>query len=147
FENVITESDKRALKSAGFEILQYLPDDAYIVSGNISNAVQFKNRQQNVYEIAPYLPEWKLSSELTTLSVLDNDNRAMLNLRLLPKANLSEVVAAVEKTGATVLLSQNRYIAVETAKLNALAIANIEGIEFIQVQPEITTFDMDIGEA
>ncbi len=147
FENVITQADRKELESAGFEVLQYLPDDAYIVSGTISKAIQFKNRKQNVYEIAPYLPEWKLSSELMTMSVLDNDNRVILNLRLLPKADLNEVVAEVQKTGANVLVSENRYIAVESSKLNALNLANIEGIEFIQVQPEIKTFELDIGEA
>lgn len=145
FEDVITQQDQKDLKARGFEVLQYLPDDAYIVTGSYANAVDFKNRNSRVYEIAPYASEWKLSEELQSLSIFDNEVPVILNVRLLPKVDASKVQAQVAKIdGVTVLVSENRYMAVQAAKLKALEIANIEGVEFIQVQPEIKTFDMEI---
>ncbi len=145
FENVITQQDQKDLKAQGFEVLQYLPDDAYIVTGSYSKAVEFKNRNSRVYEIAPYASEWKLSEELQSMSIFDGEGKVVLNLRLLPKADLAQVQARIAKIDSVnVLVASNRYIAVEATKLKALEIANVDGVEFIQVQPEIKTFDMDV---
>jgi serine protease AprX len=147
FENAITDQDRKDLETNGFEILQYLPDDAYIVSGQFSKAVQLKNRNSKVYEVAPYMSEWKLSSELQSMSIFDNENKVILNVRLLPKANLSEVLAQVAKiSDVKVLASSARFLALDATKLKALEISNIEGVEYLQVQPEIKTFDMDVND-
>lgn len=147
FENVITEQDRKELKANGFEILQYLPDDAYIVSGNFANAQDLKNRNSRVYAVAPYASEWKLSSELQSMSVFDNESKVVLNVRLLPKADLKAVTSELSKLNdVSVLASSSRFIALRSSKLKSLEIANIEGVEFIQVQPEITTFDMDVSD-
>lgn len=146
YENVITEQDRKELKQNGFEILQYLPDDAYIVSGNFAKAMDLKNRNSRVYAVAPYVSEWKLSEELQSMSIFDSEGRVILNLRLLPKADVNAVKTQIEKLNVKVLASSARYIAVEAAKLKSLELSNIEGVEFIQVQPEITTFDMDVSE-
>lgn len=145
FENKITLQDQKDLKASGFEVLQYLPDDAYIVSGSLHKAIQFKNSNSRVYEVAPYAAEWKLSEELQTLSVFDGENNTLLTVRLLPKANSKEISVKLEKLGVKVLVAGQRYLAVEASKLKSLEIANIEGIEFIHVQPEIKTMDMDVS--
>ncbi len=146
FENAITEQDQKDLKANGFEILQYLPDDAYIVSGNFSNALQLKNTNSKIYEVAPYVSEWKLSSELTSMSVFDNESNTILNVRLLPNTDVKALSAKIEKLGLKVLVTGQRYIAVQATKLRSLDIANIEGVEFIQVQPELKTLDMDVSD-
>lgn len=146
FENAITQQDQKDLKANGFKILQYLPDDAYIVSGNFSNALQFKNTNSRVYEVAPYVSEWKLSEELTALSVFDNESNTVLNVRLLPNVDSKAIASQIEKLGLKVLVAGQRYIAVKATKVRALDISNLEGVEFIQVQPELKTFDMDVSD-
>lgn len=147
FENKITVEDRNELQANGFEILQYLPEDAYIVKGSFEKAVQLKNRNSRVYEVAPYMSEWKLSEELQTMSVFDNESKVILNVRLLPKANLASVLAQVAKINdVRVVTSSDRYMAVEATKSKALELSSVEGVEFLQVQPEIQTFDMKIDD-
>lgn len=140
FKTAVTEQVKKELNDLGFSVLQYLPDDALIVRGSLKAAAKLLKTRNDIYEVAPYLANWKLSQDFSSLSVFDQQYEVVIQVRLLPRSDAKIVSEKMKTLGLVVLSAEGREIILKAPRLKALDISNLDGIEFIQVLPEISTF-------
>jgi subtilisin family serine protease len=141
FARKVTQAERDGLERQGFEILRYLPDDAYIVRGRPSRAVLLKGQTLGVRAIAAFAPAWKQSSELSAL----RDPQARVTvlvtvfdaLEVAPTEAALERIAGVKPSGAS-----GRRIAAQVPASAIDEIAALEGVEWIQEYPIFETFVM-----
>lgn len=60
FANSISAQDELALKELNFEILRYIPDNAYLVRGEIEQITKVQNKILNFIDYAPYQPQIRI---------------------------------------------------------------------------------------
>jgi len=143
--NKVTEAAKNKLASQGIELLQYLPDDAFIARGDYQKAMALTSQDSNIYAVHPYQADWKLDEEFFTMSVLDQNNDQILNIRTLPKTSIDKVAQQFSQIPQVRILSaEGRTLIVKTNKLRALELSKVDGVEFIETQPQIEFFDFKI---
>ncbi len=141
FGQKITETAKAALEHQGFEILQYLPDDALVVRGVATRAPLLKGLSVGVRAISNFRTEWKISSELSQLT--NPQTQVAVLVTTFDAAEGSTARAALERiSGVIVNGVSGRRIAAHVPAQTIDAIAAIEGVEWIQEYPMFETFVM-----
>ncbi len=142
YKNTVTELDKQALRSQGFKVLGYLPDDALVISGNFSKLNQIANSNQKIHAVTPYLPEFKISQEVSSFTVAADQPElwvvSAFNNELLP-----EIVKAVRLNSQVQFVSSDaRSVFVIALKRNLKELASIAGVEHVQSSPRFETMHM-----
>ncbi len=142
FKNTIQPSDQEILKSKGIEIVRYIPDDAYLVKAKTSDILILTATSKSLYDVTPFLPTWKLSPEFGRLSVFDQSQNEVINVRLLPGTDLDKIKIALGQIPSLEIISFTAYeLVVKAPRAAAFDLSAIEGAEWIQLQPKLETFD------
>jgi serine protease AprX len=139
FGRAIREADHAALKSAGIEAVRYLPDDALLVRATAEQAGVAKAAVSGVTAVVPYEASWKVALEtigadeplLVTLARSDEASRVEPAIRHIP--------------GVTLVGRSDTDLVVSARPESVSALSAIEGIEWIDRLPALTTFALPMA--
>jgi len=145
----MTEAVIETLRSMQIEYITYLPYDGALLKMNIATYKQLKIKD-NVAFIAPYLPEERLSKDLSkVLETVAEDKIIPLNLLIFKNEKIAKVISDIEILGGKLLFSNEteRYfklgISLEAIKVQALseleAIARISTIDIPELNNDRAT--------
>ncbi len=143
FGHAIGMTEIRALEAAGLQIQSYLPDDAFLVSGSVSQVELVRATVPSVNAASVYLPEWRLSPNLFDRAVA---KRSMNLLVTLGKGEVPAQVASVLRSLPGVLqVNEGSEDLVVRAKPAALTvISQIEGVTWVEPLPALITWDFPV---
>ena len=142
YKNAVIEADKQALRSQGFKVLGYLPEDALVVTGDFARLNQIANTNARIHAVAPYLPEFKISSEVSSFTVAA-DRPELWMISAFNQEILPNVVKALRSNSQIQFVSsdaRSAYVMATKAELKSLA--SIAGVEHIQASPRFETLHM-----
>lgn len=94
FKGPVTEDDKKSLTAAGAEIIDYVPDFAFIIKLRHRDAAALK-RLAGVEWVGPYRSDYKLNETLA-----DPKRQAQFTVKLFPGANPDAVIGRAKMLGA-----------------------------------------------
>ena len=141
------EADKQALRSQGFKVLGYLPEDALVVTGDFAKLNQIANSNMRINAVAPYLPEFKISSEVSSFTVAA-DRPELWMISAFNQEILPNVVKALRSNSQIQFVSSDaRSAYVMSSKAQLKALASIAGVEHIQASPRFETLHMNTFDA
>ncbi|QDK45904.1 serine protease [Bdellovibrio sp. ZAP7] len=145
FSNKITAKDRSALQ-ARFEVFGYLPDDALVVRGTLSDLNSFRQSHPGVYAIVKYQAQYKISNDIAPVSVFNKDQSQSLLIQLFKASDAKAVVASLKKMNASLQVVNGKSIVALVARGQIYNIANLTGVEHVQNTPEITTMDFPLDQ-
>lgn len=146
WKKAVTESEKDAVKQLGFSFLGYIPDDAFIVKGNLNLANQAKNLSF-VNAVLPYEAGYKMEPELTSNGVFSLSDRAMVSIQTTSDVDFKALKAhfnTLQSMGNNIYVGESsiakmwdlaqradviwieRYIPVQSMDMNLMESAPIE---------------------
>lgn len=140
FKNHIKENDKAVLRSLGFQIHSYLPEDALVVRG--SNQMLQKlnlSSQVEVQAILPFSAEMKISPMFGSLSALTAPTRQTMIISLFDVNDSARVQKTIQAVDKDILIQRvsGATIVINTTRANLNQIAAITGVENIQPLVEV----------
>ena len=89
FKNSVKESDKKEFIALGAKIFRYIPDDALIVRANKSSLDQYQAKSGKITGIVPFRAEWKMATNLPTISVFSIGHREHILLTTFDASELT----------------------------------------------------------
>lgn len=142
YQNTVTEADKSQLRSLGYEILGYLPDDAVVVRGTMNQVEKDIKAITGVNAVVPYSPEFKISSSVTSLTTgpVGDETWVVTGFN---KVNFLTVANQIRQQ-FKVLAVDSRSLVLRAPRNQLLKIASVPGVEHVQEYPDFQTFYMDI---
>lgn len=151
FNKTITAEIQNKLELSGMKIIQYLPDDAYIVHSDATTVGLAKARISDVVAVTPFLPEWKISPEFNRNISKKNTPFNKVE-RLLVSAFDERSSRQIEhelsiRTGARITRTGQRDFVIETSLNQLPQIAELDGVEWIEKMPIYTSFDFVADES
>lgn len=145
FDGAVGETQKGYLREMGFEVLGYLPDDAYVVRGAPSSVPALMNLK-GVRAVVAYLPEYKLSSGLPAGSAFVADKPERLVVQAFRDQDAETVVAGLYGLGNVhVFATSGRTLHVIAPIGQRLRIAGLAGVEHVQADPGFHPLVIDLG--
>jgi serine protease AprX len=150
FKNPVTETEKAELKAVGAQVFRYLPDDALIVSGNITALQNYASGNDKVNAIVPYRADWKMSPTLPTISVFSRGHQAAILITLFNSPSVDQtrksVVSSIQKIDpqAQILGEEGRSISVMMDLSQVPSVAALSGIEFVEQVQKYSTLEIQL---
>lgn len=142
FKNVIQFHDQKSLKQNGITIVRYIPEDAYVVQANYGQILKFIATSKALYDVTPFQSVWKLSTEYTRLSIFDSEHDSLMNVRLFPHADVEKIKSNLMEIPHLEIVSLvGEELIVKARRANVVDLSLLEGVEWIQEQPRLETFD------
>jgi subtilisin-like proprotein convertase family protein len=126
-DGVINQAFRDRLKSAGLNIVSYIPNNAYLVTGTAAQVAPFGS------SAIPFEPYYKIKSALMPLA-LAGYKASAVNVAVFP-GSLSQTTAALTNLGVTIGTQSPSPFGTELALQNVAdlaAVANLSGIEIIE---------------
>jgi serine protease AprX len=138
---------KTELTGKGISLNSYLPDDAFIAQIKSPEAWLALNGFPFVRAIVPYETEFRISSELKKLEASAAATVKIL-VRLTDSQELLPFVKVTQDRGISTVIHQitGRMVLLETLPKNIQGLADIEGVEWIEMYTPIDTMEFDIYE-
>lgn len=142
FANAITESDKKALRSAGFEIFGYLPEDALVVRGTLAKITAFKNKHKEVHAVVSYDPAYKASTHFQPASIFNKSSLERVLIKTFKSSESEMIATKMEALSPQVIVevADGKSIVAFVPRGLVYAVAALTGVEHIQPMPEIQSF-------
>jgi serine protease AprX len=142
FKNAISPADENQLREIGFQILRYVPEDAYIVKGTSALIEKAKNQIQTINDFIPYVANFRMSSGLQVRSVFNRDVVQSVVLHLFPGVNANELAEQLVAKGVQVNEVSDGTIHIQATNNSLPRIASIEGVEWVskKSQMELKSF-------
>jgi len=140
----LDESLRVSLTAKGFEVLRYLPEDAWVLTGPARlNAVD--GSELGARALMPLSPEWKISPELMEASVSQASKQWLLVSAFKPEW-ISLVLRELRSIpGVAVLRFEGSEIAISAPLSQLEAIASIDQVEWIQELPVFVSLDYSMA--
>ncbi|MCB0413241.1 MAG: S8 family serine peptidase [Bdellovibrionales bacterium] len=134
---------KEKLALSGVQFISYVPDDAYIIK---ANPVVIQRLQSNplVQAIMPYLPQFKLSPSVGSISVFNQNYIQRVAIRCFSNEGCHKLLDLL-KPEMESKSSQSMLVATLTNK-EILEFANQSEVEWIEPVKEIHSMVMDFAE-
>lgn len=145
FSNKITAKDRSALQ-ARFEVFGYLPDDALVVRGTLADLNSFRQSHPGVYAVVKYQAQYKISSDITPVSVFNKDQTQSILIQLFKASDSKQVVAALKNMKADLQVVSGKSIVALVPRAQIYNIAGLTGVEHVQATPEIQTMDFPLDQ-
>lgn len=140
FSSSVTEKNRQDLLKLQTEIFGYLPDDAYVVRMNSDQLAKAK-AISGLYSIIPYHPQFKLNKNIGSLSVFNAQQAHIFIARVFKSSEVEQIAQSMEKRGAIVQLASDKSILFSAPQAIILQLANITGVEHIQLQPKFESMN------
>lgn len=146
FQGPITAQDRQYLRSQGFKILSYIPDDALVVMGDASKLRSGLRSQESIRAVDLFAAEWKISSNFEPLSVFNKSTRVRTHIRLAQADLLPSVEQQLRaEKSVTIRKAEDRVIIADIPHSQIRSVAQIGGVEWIEPLATIETQMMDLG--
>ena len=141
FGRAVTEADKSSLTSRGFEILRYLPDDAFVVRGSLSGISAIRSLWSgDIGRMSAMKPEWKIDPALAAADSATVD----LWVSAWDEKSGADLIVLVRGTpGARILSSGKREVAVRAPASAITQWSKSDAVEWIQELPVVVPFILD----
>lgn len=107
FGGIATDEWLESLRDVGAEVLQYVPHQAFFVYADSETISKIANHSR-VRWVGRYLPEQKLSPELRSFMENLKGEKAVFDVAVFARANLSEARSRIESTTAGKVLVESR---------------------------------------
>ena len=142
FKEKILAEDRRNLETLGARILRYLPDDAFVVRATALQMQTIVKSSVRIRTTLPYISQWKLSPDFAVSSVFTADNSVNVLVRLFPGESAQDLQNQIQAINGVKVNFASGDVLVLNATFKQLAdIAKFDGIEWIQEQPKMESFD------
>lgn len=147
FKTIIGEAEIASLRNQGAEILQYIPDKAFIVRSDFENIDKLSSLP-NVNWIGRFDPELRADSKLLSWSLLNQNQKEKIVVSFFNSKNQAETKSNIIQAAGTLILDGKSAIVVETSRNLIPAIANIEGVEWVEkfTPMQTTEIQMEPGD-
>jgi serine protease AprX len=144
YNGLLGEAQKRALRQKGFQVLRYVPDDAFLVKAP-APSIEAPKVGGDVRTVVAFKPELRMNSEALAGSVFTADRLERLHIRALPGEDYTALENIIGALPGTKVIDADRggYI-VDTPLKNAAVISGLEGIEWVDRYhpPQKKVFDV-----
>lgn len=146
FQGPITEADRKDLRTAGFKILSYIPDDALVVYGDAIRLKGFLKASASVRAAQLFEPKWKQSDLFEPMSVFNTNRRVRVHIRLAKEEFAPSVRRSLSKLKDTeTRMASGKVFVVDVLRSDIDAVSAFVGVEWIEPLPVIESMMMDIG--
>ncbi|MBN8727033.1 MAG: S8 family serine peptidase [Xanthomonadales bacterium] len=140
FTGPIRSDWQEALRRRGIEIVDYVPDFAYIVRAT-NAAMAAVGTIDAVRWSGPYLPAWRLSQRLAEAAVRGGADEGRFLVRGFAGESARDLAAALQASGARVIghgedSGGGVILEVEAAASALLGMASVAGVAWIERRPE-----------
>lgn len=128
------------LIKADFKIMQYIPDDGYIVKGDVSKIKDSKN----IHQIIPYDGHLKVSLDFSPTSVFNSQKVNLVLVQAFQEDDMDQILNEARSYGKLVDHS-GRYFAMQIEQSKISNLSDIDGVQWIQPYPQIQLSYLDLG--
>lgn len=132
FRSVVKTQDQEMLKAQGFEILRYVPNDAYIVRASSDAAVESLAGASNVSTVIPYIARFKVNAAALEFSVFNRNKIEKIHVRAfegLDHDKIESELTAID--GVKVMDRDGGAFIVNAPMAQIQAISLIDGLEWV----------------
>ncbi len=129
FKNMATEELKKELNASGIEILQYIPDDAFIVFGELGT-IEELSAGPEIEKVVPFVPSWKIGSGFGPMSVFNRSESIPIVLKTFHTDELDRLVESIPTHSLE--YASGHYLVANVSHEQVLQLANAEGVHWIQ---------------
>lgn len=146
FKGSIRSEDKNAIESSGAQVLSYLPENAFLVRGTVSQISKLENLS-SVEKVMPFKANYKISREFGQISIF-NSNRFERVLISVYQAKEAQAVAdRIEQLSdfAVIEKVEGRFLIALLPVRDFLKVANYSGIEHLAPYNQMETMDMKLS--
>lgn len=98
WKSAVHESEKTALRALGLEIVTYVPDDAFLVKGDLASANQAQSLEF-VRTVVPFEAGYKMEPELSRAGIFSFGDRAQVSVQLVAGATVPAALASFRDLG------------------------------------------------
>lgn len=145
FYKLPNQKAHQIIKDAGIELLEYVPNKAYIASIPVEFDVK-KFADLNVRSVMPIVPDLKVEMALKNSNLPEwalERNEILLMLKYYKNLNHDDVLRYCEKDGIKVLLENgvNNFLKIRVPKDKIQQIAALPYVAFLEAIPEPSTPD------
>jgi len=145
FKNTITQADKNRLAAAGFEVIRYVPDDAYLVKavGGPEGFTGLKGLS-GLRTIVDYAPDFKVSP---LFGVIDTVNGHVPEKVLIKTFNedATRTVQRFLDGKATVKFASGKTVGAVLPLQVAKQLSEIEGVEWVEPYPDFKFQNFEVS--
>lgn len=142
FKKPITERDKARLKALGAEIFGYLPDDALMVRGSLQK-LQDLRQQSAVEAIFPYLPQYKISTHFSPVSIFTKDQQTAILIKTFKASETRDIASKIKNLPqSTVHVADGKSIVAVIPRAQLSVVAQFQGVEHVQPYLEMKPLHM-----
>ncbi|MCE3010258.1 MAG: S8 family serine peptidase [Proteobacteria bacterium] len=147
FKDTIQESDRALLQNAGLRVFRYIPDNALVVRGTLSQLSQV-SQSTRVNGFVPFRAQYKMSENLPALSSFSQGFGLTVVVTTLSEQDLANVQNAIESLNPrNVVKDSAGRVLVATIEMSSIPqVANLAGVEFVQKAEAMTPFHMTFGD-
>lgn len=131
------------LKKFNIQWLRYIPDNALLVL--LPKATS--NPQVDLKDImikVPYLPKFKMNSDLNAISVFNQHHLKTVNIKLFNKKSVEKVADQILSLGGQVLEHYESYIDARLSLSMLRSLSQIDEVEFISEKPYVEVMSLSI---
>lgn len=140
WKGAVTESEKAQVRALGFQFLSYIPDDAFLLKGDLAMAEQ-ASALPFVRAALSYEAGMKMEPELTRQGLFGFQDRAMVTVQMVEGADASPVLNFL--SGAT---NVGHGLIVGESSVGALwQIANRSDVIWLERYLPMRTMNIDMG--
>lgn len=141
FKSAITEADKRFLKNQGIKVVQYIPDDAYLVIAN-PDAIRGVQDNPRVQVALPFASRWKKSPLIGAISVFNAKTESRWLISLIQSSDLNPTVQALKSMqGTQVQYADGNILVVSSLSENLNAVLALEGVLWVEPYKQMRTME------
>jgi subtilisin family serine protease len=141
WKGAVHENEKSEVTALGLKVLNYFPDDAFLVQGDAS-AAHAAQKLSFVRLVTPFTAAMKVERELAPNGIMSANVLTEVAVQLAPGANKAEVISALQSgvdTGMGIIVGR-------TTTARAWAIADREDVLWIERYLNMRTFDLKPSE-
>lgn len=141
FNQPVSEKNKQELVAHGFDILDFIPDQALLVRGD-----RKKQELRSTEQWIPYQPAWKWSTYMRKPSITTDTEPRIVMVRLYKQNETLRLIEKIENLERTLVLHQSSpFVVVRSYDSDLFKISEFNEVAFLQDVPQFETLAMDLG--
>ncbi len=142
FKDAVEESSKRDIQKLGGEILNYIPNHAFVIRIS-ENRYNLLWNIKSIQWIGDYEPELKIDPILLENDAVNDEQPIELNVKLFKGEDHKKFTEWVQNQNGTVQYAKKNLIKVIVTRKLIQTISTIEGVEWIEEakKPKLLNYD------
>lgn len=144
FKEAITQVDRNNLEALGARIINYIPDDAYLVAANadIARDLQMSDR---INAVVPFMSTWKLSPNFENRSVFTAKKLEKVQIQVAEGVSTDRVATDLAALGSVeVEYAGDKVIVANMPLVDLERVAANDGVVWMQPHTPMKLMHMDL---